>query len=816
MKSIVKTVGRVVWVGGALFCLSSCGAGGKQATKGGEAAEPSKSPSEVGSKSSEVKSGQLESARVASPKLLDRRARSALAPDTLGVVRSQAAPPKSAAQLYRTVAPATVIIRVEHGLGSGVIIDKEGWIVTNHHVVDGGKKEDFVTKVDVLLGKLSKATGGMERLPKALEAQVYKVDKIRDLALIKLTDPPKNLPTLKIAPDKPTPGQRVVAIGHAGAGMLWAIKAGEVSALGKLSEHLSTLARFGESAKGRKAKKQFRKFLGKQNLGLVIQSTCKILPGDSGGPLVTRAGDLVGVNAFSNRDRRTGGLVSFHVHRDEVVKFLKEKPKKVARLVPDPWKDGGGDAEYDDADLDGQVDALVLKGRRPCTFCPRQSQAVMFDVDQDSAKGGKLPTITEAYNKRKFDAEVVYLREKRNAFIWYDTNNDSRFDVLLYDQGATGRVSAAYRIKSDGDLRRDAALRSGHVLRPALVSSAGRDRFVRLATAAFPRHFRAASNRADTRLPSAMATRGKARPSDMNRDGKLDSVRISTAFSSRLMLDTDQKTRKRMPPSFPGQELSTKYGFEPELSIVSQGSHMWVWYDSDNDGRFDLVLHSPRSRLYVAAEAFSVDSSGNRQPLRLHVGRKLIRPALFSDASTREQMKKLLGRSFFGIMSARENDGLNSFPDPVRDHRGAGYRLLKVKGASKAVIGVAARGSDGYLIDLDQSSLRAVPLKKVDARKAVVDKKFDAEFAYFQRNGLAWSFYDTNNDKRYDVVLFSSALRSGKANHGFRIDKKGNVKLDESLNGRPMASHSLFARRAHRAKMKSVSKEIFGLQALEK
>ena len=79
-----------------------------------------------------------------------------------------------------------------------------------------------------------------------------KADKLRDIALLKIVDPPKKkLPAVRLARAKPVPGDPVIALGHAGAGMLWAIKAGEISALGKLSEHLATLASFKDDEAGR-------------------------------------------------------------------------------------------------------------------------------------------------------------------------------------------------------------------------------------------------------------------------------------------------------------------------------------------------------------------------------------------------------------------------------------------------------------------------------------------------------------------------------------------------------------------------------------
>ncbi len=596
--------------------------------------------------------------------------------------------------------------------------------------------------------------------------------------------------------------------------MLWAIKSGEISALGKLSEQLATLAQFKDDANGREAAQSFKKYLDERNLGLVIQSTCNILPGDSGGPLVTQSGELVGLNAFSNRDGTTGGLLSFHIHRGEIAKFVKQRPKKAARLVPDPWKDGGGDASYEDADLDGRVDALLLQGRRPCNYCPRQSAAVFIDVDEDSYKGKTaLPALKDVFEKHQFDAELVYLQVERDAFLWYDTDNDGRFDLLLVDPGTTGRSSAAYRIAKDGDLKKDDSLGVGRVVRPSLLSNAAfRPRLARIASAAFPdRYVEASSNLGET-LPEPVGQTGEARAADLDFDGKRDSLRIETAFSTRLILDVDQSSVPGLPASFTADKLGTS--FDPEVSIVSQSTHMWVWYDTDNDGRFDLVLHSPGSRLYVAADAWSVDASGKKTERLDQVGRKLIRPGIISDASLASRMTTMVQKSFLSIMSSTD-DGIASFPDPVKDHRGAGFELLDVKGAKRAVVVISAQGSDGYLVDLDENSLRGKAIKKLDVGKLVKADKFDAEFAYFQRNGLAWSFYDTDNDGHFDAVLYTPNPRGGKASHGFRIDKSGKVTLDASLAGTNLVTYSLFKKKAYQTKLEKLGKELFGDKALE-
>jgi S1-C subfamily serine protease len=753
--------------------------------------------------------------RVPSPKLVDRRSKNAMAPDTLGLVKGKSIAPKTSTEIYKSVAPATVIIRAGGGLGSGVIVDPAGWILTNHHVIEQGEKDEFRMKVNVVLGKLSTTTGGMQRLDATYEAYVHKADKLRDIALIKLVNPPKNLAYVRMAKDNPVPGQHVVALGHAGAGMLWALKAGEISALGKLSEQLATLAQFkGNDPATKQAEETFKKYLDERNLGLVIQSTCNILPGDSGGPLLTAGGELIGLNAFSNQDPRTGGLLSFHIHRSELATFLKQKPSKPARMLPDPWKDGGGDASYEDIDLDGRVDALVLEGRRACSFCPRQSVAVFLDVDQDSFKSAtKLPPLTEVYKKQKFDAEIVYLQVEQDAYVWYDSDNDGKLDLLAYDPGATGRAKSGYQIKKDGDYQKDASLDNSRDLRASLLKDKGlHQRTLRIASAAFPSHYVESGAIGDA-LPDPVGHTGTGYPADLDRNGSPDALSIDSAFSSRLLLDLDGNSVSGLPSKLNLSTTTQKLDFE--VGVVTQSTHMWVWYDTNDDGQFDLALHSPGARLYVAADAWHVDAQGNKTEAPEEVGRKLIRPDLVKSATLASALRTMVGKGLLPIMSAEGDAGIASFPEPIKDHRGTSFELLDIPGAQKSVVLIYGQGSDGYLIDLDQNSLRNAPAKPKDLEKRVTDPKFDAEFAYFQRNGLAWAYYDADGKKGYDVVLYSSDPRAGKVDRGFRVDSAGTVTLDTSLKGKPLVSPSLFKKASNRKRLGKLGKELFGKSAVE-
>ncbi len=805
----------LVWVASVALWSSACGPGGTGTPVAPKATSaPSASASAGAAMQHELPTGKT---RVGSEKLLDRRARLGLAADTLDQVKTNLGPPKTATEIYKTAAPATVIVRVGGGLGSGVIIDPAGWVLTNHHVIAAGKAEDFKYKANILLGKLSKDTGAMERTDKEYEAQVYKADKLRDLALLKIIDPPKKLPSVKIATVKPAPGNPVVALGHAGAGMLWALKSGQISAMGKLSEALSQLASFKDDEPGRKARKAFKKYIDSKNLGMVIQSTCSILPGDSGGPLLNARGELIGLNVFTNSDRKTGGLLSFHVHLNELRKFAKERPKQPRQLLPDPWLEGGGDLSYEDADLDGSVDVLMMQGRKPCAFCPRQSTAVFFDADQNSFKTqSKLPDLNDVFDNRDFDAEAVYLQLERNVLIWYDTDNDGKFDALLYDEGTRGLTKAGYKISEDGQLSRHDAWTNTKPFQAGLFADkALHERFARIARAAFPARYTDAPVPLGQTLPDPIGSFGSAKTGDLNKDGRNDAIDITSPFSKRLLLDADQSFVPGLSMRFQMAKADRK-SFDAEMAIVSQSTHMWVFYDTDDDHRFDLALHSPGARVYAAAKALRLDASGGTTPAPEHVGRKLIRPDLMTKKDHAEGVRSMVQRGMLAIMSAKDGDGLGSFPDPVKDHRGTGMTLLDLKAAPKTVVAIVGRGSDGYLVDLDRSSGLFGPRDKIDITKRVKDDKFDAEFAYFQRNGIAWTFYDTDRKTGYDLVLVSLKSRSGIVASGYTIAADGTVSHDAALAGGALVRPSVFKSPMLKARMKTLAGELFTDAMVEK
>jgi 2-alkenal reductase len=161
------------------------------------------------------------------------------------------------------------------GVGSGIIFNSNGWILTNHHVVDGGEKFD----VELKDGRV-------------LNGTVYGIDTLTDLAIVKVDA--TGLPTAAIGQsDALRVGQLVVAIG---------------SPLGTYSNSVTSGI---VSAKGRSITTD-----GNQSLTNLIQTDAAINPGNSGGPLLDAEGNVVGINtAIATNSNGIGFAIPIDVAR---------------------------------------------------------------------------------------------------------------------------------------------------------------------------------------------------------------------------------------------------------------------------------------------------------------------------------------------------------------------------------------------------------------------------------------------------------------------------------------------------------------------
>ncbi|MBV8673598.1 MAG: Do family serine endopeptidase [Acidobacteriaceae bacterium] len=148
--------------------------------------------------------------------------------------------------------------QLEHGIGSGVIISPDGYIVTNNHVVDGA------TQIRVTMNDR-----------RTYNAKLIGTDKLTDLAVIKIDG--HGLPNIPWGDSsKLRPGQTVLAFGSPFGYFQFSVTRGIVSALDRPNPYADDLRKPGG----------------------FIQTDAAINPGNSGGPLVDAHGELVGINTF--------------------------------------------------------------------------------------------------------------------------------------------------------------------------------------------------------------------------------------------------------------------------------------------------------------------------------------------------------------------------------------------------------------------------------------------------------------------------------------------------------------------------------------
>jgi len=191
--------------------------------------------------------------------------------------------------IYESTNAGVVAIRVltesGRGLGSGFVIDKEGHIITNFHVIEG------VTDLEVDFASGFKTRG-----------TVIGSDTDSDLAVIKVEAPPEELSPLPFGDSSEIQvGQTVVAIGNP-FGLSGTMTLGIVSAFGR------TLQSLHEAPGG-----------GLFTAGDIIQTDAAINPGNSGGPLLNLDGEVVGVNRairtynFTDNDEPLNSGVGFAI-----------------------------------------------------------------------------------------------------------------------------------------------------------------------------------------------------------------------------------------------------------------------------------------------------------------------------------------------------------------------------------------------------------------------------------------------------------------------------------------------------------------------
>ena len=251
------------------------------------------------------------------------------------IPKSAGAPEKeySLPELIEKVDPGVVRLSCKkgrgEGMGSGFLIDDQGTVITNHHVIAGA----------------STVQAEFENGDKAAVDGFYIIDQKRDIAILRIAKPAEVHTPIRLAAELPKKGTAVVAFGcpH---GLAFSTTQGIVSGIRK-----------PEFVKER---------LG--NTGTMIQTDTPISPGNSGGPLVNMLGEVVAMNTMV---MTIGQNLNFSVSAVDIAEVLAKKGSTItpisAETVPDEDKFEDFVAKFDDLSttergrhLLGQIDEVVV------------------------------------------------------------------------------------------------------------------------------------------------------------------------------------------------------------------------------------------------------------------------------------------------------------------------------------------------------------------------------------------------------------------------------------------------------------------------
>jgi serine protease Do len=334
----------------------------------------------------------------------------------------------------------TAFIVRQHAVGSGVIVDSNGYIMTNAHVVEGAQR------IRVALPLPTGDSSGLVPVGKRriLEARLIGQHKETDLALLKIDQ--KDLPTLPlISQQRPHVGQLVFAIGSP-EGLQNSVTMGVVSALARQADPSKPLT--------------------------YIQTDAPINPGNSGGPLVDMNGSVLGINTFIlSEGGGSEGLgfaiparvVEFvyqslrkhgHVHRVEIGATTQEITPTLAEALnlPQHWgvivADVKPNGPADAAGLQAQDIILSADDRRIETLPSLSAALYLHRPDQvvklDILRGKERKTLyVPAVEYRDQMDEMVDAVNPENSLI-------PRLGVLAIDlSGDLGqKLKSALRIPS--------------------------------------------------------------------------------------------------------------------------------------------------------------------------------------------------------------------------------------------------------------------------------------------------------------------------------------------------------------------------------
>jgi V8-like Glu-specific endopeptidase len=311
--------------------------------------------------------------------------------------------------IFKKVSPAVVLIATEDSVGSGSLLNNDGLIITNWHVVNGTD--------EVLVAFMPKNRAKITRKD-LIHGAVIKIDGESDLALVRIDDIPDGVTPLPLGfSNDMNVGQDVHAIGHPTGGADWSYAKGYVS-------------QFRPNHKWKYKET-------KHTAGMVIQTQTPINPGNSGGPLLNNDGEMIGVNTFKSNS--VG--VNYAVSVEDVREFIKQKgDKKVQKRTDKKKKKKKKKFIKSKKRIEELSEKLGVNVVSIEIFSLGENGSKDLRIKIDNDKNGKI------------EMTLILLEDKKKGrIIIYDDDEDGKWDEMVLDEDNNGKSDThIYNTKGKG------------------------------------------------------------------------------------------------------------------------------------------------------------------------------------------------------------------------------------------------------------------------------------------------------------------------------------------------------------------------------
>lgn len=294
-------------------------------------------------------------------------------------------------QVYQQANPAVVLIVNGDVSGSGFVYNEDGMIVTNNHVISGGRSFEVIF-----------ANGERQT------ARLLGADVDSDLAVIQVAQIPEGVQPLLLADDDLQVGQIVLAIGNP-FGEQNSMSMGVVSGLGR-----SLPSQRGTSTGST------------YTLPSVIQIDASINPGNSGGPLLNLDGEVVGINAAIATLSGANSGVGFSIPVEALKLIVPALIEKGSYDYPYMGINFDGEISISESELYGvdQTQGVYVIGISPGS--PAQTAGLQA-ANPSTGKGGDLVVAIDGQTVRNF-AEL-------NSYLVFETRVGQTIQLTVLRQG---------------------------------------------------------------------------------------------------------------------------------------------------------------------------------------------------------------------------------------------------------------------------------------------------------------------------------------------------------------------------------------------